>query len=43
MEEYKAYMIKTIREHWFYIDGELEAKSESEVKEIYERLIDWID
>lgn len=38
----KKYMIETIRNHWFYEAGSLEAMSEDEVREIYERLIDWL-
>ena len=39
----KAYMIKLIREHWFYEDGELECKSELEVRAIFEALVDWVE
>lgn len=39
----KAYMIEIIRSHWYYEDGVLESKSESEVKEIFESLIDWVE
>ena len=39
----KADMIKIIRSHWFYEDGELECKSELEVRAIYEVLLDWLE
>lgn len=39
----KAYMIEIIRNHWYYEDGVLESKSESEVKEIFDSLIDWLE
>lgn len=37
------YMIGFIRRYWFYEDGNLENMTEDEVREIYERLIDWIE
>ena len=38
----KEIMIAIIKRHWHYEDGELESMTESEIKEIYERLIDWV-
>lgn len=38
----KEYMITVIQGHWYYAPGVLEGMSEAEVKEIYERLIDWL-
>ena len=38
----KEYMIRIIRQYWYYEDGKLEAMTEEEVREIYENLIDWI-
>lgn len=38
----KEYMIGFIRSYWHYKDGELESMTEEEVKEIYDRLIDWL-
>lgn len=42
MKEYKEYMIAIIRKYQYYKNGELERMSESQVKSIYESLIDWI-
>jgi len=39
----KQYMIGKIRDYWFYEQGALESMSDEEVKEIYERLIDWLN
>lgn len=39
----KADMIEVIRSHWYYPEGELESKSELEVRAIYEALIDWVE
>lgn len=38
----KQYMIDKIRSYWFYAENVLEEMTEEEVKEIYERLIDWL-
>lgn len=40
---YKELMINTIRAHQYYEEGVLEAKSEAEVKDIYEALLDWME
>ena len=40
--EMREYMIGIIKQHWYYREGELEAMTEQQVREIYERLIDWI-
>ena len=37
----KEYMIEVIRRYWFFEDGTLEGLPAEEVREIYERLIDW--
>lgn len=37
------YMIGIIKQHWFYEDGELESMPESEIRDIYEALLDWIE
>lgn len=39
----KTIMIQTIREHWFYKEGQLEEMTEEAVREIYERLLDWLE
>ena len=36
------YMIQLIKQHWYYEDGVLESMSEDEIRDIYERLIDWL-
>ena len=41
-EMLNAMRIETIREHWWYPEGALEKKTILEVKEIYERLLDWM-
>ena len=38
----KEYMISIIRQHQYYEDNILEAMTESEVREIFENLLDWI-
>ena len=38
----KEYMIGIIRAHQYYDEGVLEAKSEEEIREIYEIIIDWL-
>ena len=35
-------MIRLIRAYWWYEEGHLEAMTEDEVRDIYNRLIDWI-
>lgn len=37
------YMIKIIRQHWFFEEGCLEKMNEDEVRSIFERLLDWIE
>ena len=39
----KEYMIGIIREHWYFEPGSLETMDEADVKEIFERLIDWLE
>lgn len=39
---FREYMIKFIRNHQYYADGALETLDEDELRDIYERLIDWI-
>lgn len=43
MEGFKGFMICIIRRHWHYEDGVLEKMSDEEVREIFERLLDWIE
>lgn len=38
----KEYMIEVIRRYQYYESGTLESMTESEVRDIYETLIDWI-
>lgn len=38
----KEYMIEVIRRYQYYEAGTLESMTESEVRDIYETLIDWI-
>lgn len=40
---YREYMIKTIRKHWYFKEGELESLPESALKDVYEQLLDWIE
>ena len=42
MKTYKEIMIETLRDHQYYKENELEAMTEDEVNDIYERLIDWL-
>ena len=39
----KEYMIGIIRNHWWYEDGKLESMNINEVRDIFERLLDWIE
>lgn len=39
----KEYMIEIIRSNWYYKEGSLESKTEEEIKEIFESLLDWIE
>lgn len=39
---YKGYMIRIIREHQHYDDGELEEKTFEKVSDIFYRLLGWI-
>lgn len=41
-KEYKNYMISIIRKHQHYPQGQLENMPFNKIKEIYEKLIDWI-
>lgn len=40
---WKQIMIELIRKHQYYADGALESMTEDAVKEIYEKVIDWLD
>ena len=37
------YMIKIIKEHWYYEEEALENMTEDEVRDIFEALLDWIE
>jgi len=39
---YKGYMMRIIREHQHYDDGELEEKTFEKVSDIFYRLLGWI-
>lgn len=39
----KGFMIAIIRRHWYYEKGSLESMGEPEVREVFERLLDWIE
>ena len=43
MMDYKKLLISAIREYWFYEAGVLEAMTLSEIEEIYNDLVDWIN
>lgn len=36
------YMVKIIREYQYYEVGVLESMSEEELREVFERLLDWL-
>ena len=38
----KQIMIDLIRKHLYYADGSLESMTEEQVREIYERVVDWL-
>lgn len=38
-----AYMIETIKEHWYFDEGILEAMDDGSIRDIYEELIDWLE
>lgn len=40
---FKGFMIEIIKRHQFYDAGKLEKMTEGEVREIFERLLDWIE
>ena len=39
----REYAIKVIRDYLYYRDGELEAMTDEELREVYEKLIDWLE
>lgn len=40
---FKETLIKRISEYWYYEDGVLEQKSEDELVEIWNDVIDWVE
>lgn len=42
MTDNMKFMVHLIRAYWWYEAGKLEAMTEDEVRDIYNRLLDWI-